>query len=76
MGLGRIALEIPEKLEDLKKSDQNIDLQDGDSIYVPTKPSFILVLGSVYNQISLPFKKDYKIRDYIEECGWFIKGCR
>jgi protein involved in polysaccharide export with SLBB domain len=73
MGLGRIALEIPEKLEDLRKSDQNIDLQDGDSIYIPTKPSFILVLGSVYNQISLPFKKDYKIRDYIEEVGGLSK---
>lgn len=74
MGLGRIALEIPEKLEELKDSDQNIELVDGDSIYIPLRPSYVLVLGSVYNQLSLPYKRDYSVKDYLEDVGGLSKN--
>lgn len=74
MGLGRIALEIPETLEELKDSEQNIELVDGDSIYIPLRPSYVLVLGSVYNQLSLPYKKDYRLKDYIEDVGGLSKN--
>jgi len=74
MGLGRIALEIPETLEELKDSEQNIELVDGDSIYIPLRPSYVLVLGSVYNQISLPYKKDYRLKDYLEDVGGLSKN--
>lgn len=69
IGLGRVALDIPDELEDLKKSNQNIELQDGDYIYIPSKPNYVLVLGSVYNQISLPHSKNKTVRDYIEDVG-------
>ncbi|WP_461828529.1 SLBB domain-containing protein [Aquifex sp.] len=69
IGLGRIALDIPEKLEDLKNHPNNIILEDGDFVYVPSKPNYILVLGEVYNQISLPYIKGKTLSYYLEQVG-------
>ncbi len=69
IGLGRIALNIPNSLKELKNSPDNIELQDGDFIYVPSKPNYILVLGGVYNQISLPYRKDKTVEWYLKEVG-------
>ncbi len=69
MGLGRIALDIPNSLEELKNSPDNIELSDGDYIYVPSKPNYVLVLGGVYNQISLPYRKNLTVQDYLEQVG-------
>jgi polysaccharide export outer membrane protein len=68
-GLGRIAIDIPPLLEDLKNSNQNITLEDGDTIIIPSKPNYVLVLGDVYNQISLPYIKDYNLKDYLNMVG-------
>ncbi|RUM31169.1 MAG: hypothetical protein DSY42_03345 [Aquifex sp.] len=69
IGLGRIALDIPERLEDLKNSPSNILLEDGDYIYIPPRPNYILVLGEVYNQISLPYIKGKPLSYYLELVG-------
>ncbi len=69
IGLGRIALNIPSSLKELKNSPDNIELQDGDFIYVPAKPNYILVLGGVYNQISLPYRKNKTVEWYLKEVG-------
>jgi protein involved in polysaccharide export with SLBB domain len=69
LGLGRISLDIPPLLEDLKNSNQNITLEDGDTIIVPPRPNYVLVLGDVYNQISLPYIKDYRLKDYLDMVG-------
>lgn len=73
-GLGRISLEIPDTLDELKRSNQNIELEDGDIIIVPRKPNYILVLGDVYNQIILPYIKGYKLRDYIFMIGGYRRS--
>ena len=72
--LGRISLNIPDNLEDLKLSDDNIVIDEGDFIYVPKKPNHVLVLGDVYNQISLPFKEKYTVKRYIGEVGGLTKN--
>ncbi|MDW8095279.1 MAG: SLBB domain-containing protein, partial [Aquificaceae bacterium] len=69
MFLGRVALEIPENLQELKKSPSNIVLQDGDIIIVPSKPEVVFMIGDYYNQISLPYMKGYRVRDYINLVG-------
>ncbi len=69
IGLGRIALDIPETLEELKKSKDNIILEAGDYIYIPSRPNYILVLGDVYNQISLPFRKGATLSYYLNQVG-------
>ena len=69
MGLGRIALDIPNSLEALRNSPDNIELSDKDYVYVPSKPNYVLVLGSVYNPISLPYRKNLTVEDYLKQVG-------
>ncbi|MEZ0322723.1 MAG: SLBB domain-containing protein [Hydrogenothermaceae bacterium] len=69
LGIGRIALDIPATLMELKNSNQNIALEDGDTIIVPQRPNYVLVIGDVYNQISLPYIKGYKLKDYLAMVG-------
>ncbi len=69
IGLGRISLDIPDNLEDLKNSPSNITLEDGDYIYVPSKPRYVLVLGEVYNQISLPYIPGKTVGYYVNLVG-------
>ncbi len=70
MGLGRIALNIPPTLEELRKRpDQDIVLEDGDYIFVPSRPNYVLVLGDVYNQISVPYVKGKPLSYYLEQVG-------
>ena len=68
-GLGRIALEIPETLDALKNSPSNIYLTDEDVIIVPARPNYVLVIGDIYNQMSLPYIKGKRVKDYIEMLG-------
>jgi len=65
---GRIVLDLdsrnpsPEKLPDLQ-------LEDGDVFTVPSKPSFINVIGSVYNGNSFVYSEKKRAGDYLREAG-------
>lgn len=69
LALGRIAIDVPVKLEDLKKSRDNVKLVEGDMIYVPREPNYVLVLGDVYNQMSLPYDSHKSVSWYLGQLG-------
>ena len=69
-----MALDIPNRLEELKNSKENIELTDGDYIYVPSKPNYVLVLGDVYNQISLPYREGETVEYYLSQVGGLGKN--
>lgn len=73
MALGRIALEIPADLDELKDHPDNIRLAEGDYIFVPQRPSYILVLGDVYNQMSLPYDSGKTVKYYLNQMGGLAK---
>jgi len=74
MSLGRVALEVPMKLENLKEDPENIKLMDGDYVYIPAKPNYVLVLGDVYNQVSLPYNSGRTVKYYINQLGGMRKN--
>jgi protein involved in polysaccharide export with SLBB domain len=65
---GRIVLDLdprdprPENLPDLP-------LEDGDVFTVPSRPSFINVIGSVYNGTSFVFAENKRAGEYLREAG-------
>jgi len=69
LAMGRMALDIPDDLEDLKGHPDNIRLLDGDYIYIPHRPNYVLVLGDVYNQMSLPHNSGKTVKYYINQLG-------
>ncbi len=46
-----------------------LDLQDGDTYYVPSVPSSVSVIGAVYDQNSFFYTKSLHVRDYVRLAG-------
>ena len=71
---GRITgLEVPKDLNKLKNSSSNILLEDDDRIYIPKKPSEVLIFGEVYNPSALVYHPGMTVKDYIDKAGGFTK---
>lgn len=68
---GQIALNI--KNNDLNKLSEfdNIEVQDGDDIYVPRVSNYVSVIGEVYNEQSFMYRKGSNVKQYIKEVGGY-----
>ncbi len=62
---GRIALEMDAERPELPA----LSLQDGDSITVPSKPSFVAVFGAVLAENSFIHRSNATVGDYIDKAG-------
>ena len=58
--------EVAEHLDKIKDLD-NIEVQDGDDIYIPRTSNHVSVIGEVYNEQSFVFKKGANAKYYIKE---------
>ena len=65
---GRIVLEIPEYAVELKNL-PDLVLEDGDRLYIPSTPSTVSVMGTVYNQNAFIYKKGQTVSDYLNRAG-------
>lgn len=62
---GRIALELDPESPALPA----ITLEDGDRIVVPSRPSFVSVVGSVYNENTLLWRSRKTVGSYLQSAG-------
>ena len=51
----------------------NFLLEDGDQIYIPTKPTMVSLFGSIYQQNPIIFDTQYGVDDYIRFSGGLKK---
>jgi protein involved in polysaccharide export with SLBB domain len=66
--IGRVIVELDElKLQE--NIQENIYLNDGDEIYIPSYTSNVFIFGEVGNPGSVSFKEDANMQDYIERSG-------
>ena len=65
---GRIVLEIGPSRTGVEAF-PDMELEDGDDLLVPHKPSMVNVVGAVYNQNSLLFRENRRIGDYLKLSG-------
>ncbi len=72
----RISLHVTSR--DIKDfpSKSNIDILDGDQIYIPRYSEHVSVIGEVYNEGAYVFKKGAKSKSYIKACGGFTAAAR
>ena len=56
--------------------EENLLLQDGDTLYIPRRSEIITVQGAVLNPASISYKADYSFNDYISEAGGFTDNAR
>ena len=62
---GRVVLELDAKRTQLP----DIVLEQGDEINLPSVPSVISVIGSVYNENALIYKAERTVKDYLKVAG-------
>jgi protein involved in polysaccharide export with SLBB domain len=63
---GRLVLHISSNLQRWTNASSDIQVRAGDTIYVPKRPSVVLVDGSVYNPTGVTFKPG-------KDAGWYLQ---
>ncbi len=62
---GRIALE----LTPVNPMFPNVVLEDGDEVFIPTRPSFVGVFGAVYAESTFIHNNGTRVKDYLAKAG-------
>ncbi len=65
---GRVVIKL-ESLKQFKGSKYDIELENGDSLFVPETPGVINVVGEVYNPTALLYEKDRTVAYYLQKVG-------
>ncbi|MGE5895051.1 MAG: SLBB domain-containing protein [bacterium] len=65
---GRISINLA-PAEKLKETPFDIELEDGDSLSIPSDPKTVQVIGSVYNQNAFVFEKGKAYQHYLTLAG-------
>jgi protein involved in polysaccharide export with SLBB domain len=67
---GRMSIHLAH-LRLLKGSPFDIELEDGDELYIPQKPNVVSVAGAVMTQTSHIYRENFDYRDYIDLSGGY-----
>jgi polysaccharide biosynthesis/export protein len=63
---GRMVIHISSNLKAWENTGQDIQVRDGDVIFVPKHPNIVIVNGSVYNPTAITYKPG-------KNAGWYLK---
>jgi protein involved in polysaccharide export with SLBB domain len=47
----------------------DLPLENGDRLYVPSRPSTVSVVGDVFEQTSFIYREDFRVGDYLKKAG-------
>jgi hypothetical protein len=70
---GRIVLRLY-PLDRFKQTLYDIELEEGDSIYIPPNPNTLQVIGAVYNQTAFIYEKGKGYQYYIDLAGGYTRN--
>ena len=70
---GRMAIRIDQP-NVLKKTPYDLELEEGDSLFVPQNPQSVQVIGSVYNQTAFVYDKEKSYSAYIDLAGGYTEN--
>jgi protein involved in polysaccharide export with SLBB domain len=65
---GRIVLDISPNDRGLDAL-PDIPLENGDRLYVPSRPSTVSVVGNVFEQTAFLYREDFRAGDYLKQAG-------
>jgi polysaccharide export outer membrane protein len=67
--LGRISVTMPKTIDQLIGSPADLPLDDGDKIFIPNTPTFVQIIGEVFNPVTVAFREGLKVKDYLATVG-------
>lgn len=66
---GRVVVRIPSDLKHFRNSPDDVELRDGDSVFIPKRPDFVLVTGQVYNTNAITYIPGQNAAWYLSQAG-------
>jgi protein involved in polysaccharide export with SLBB domain len=63
---GRLVIHISKDIKRWANSPADVQVRAGDLIYIPKRPNFVMVEGSVYNPTAVTYKPG-------KDAGWYLK---
>ena len=66
---GRLVIHISSNAKNWVDTPADIQLRDGDQLYIPKRPNFVMVNGSVYNPTGVTFKPGKSAAYYLQQAG-------
>ncbi|SRR5579875_330556 len=70
---GRLVVHLG-PIDQLVQSANNVELEDGDQIAIPRRPSAVQVLGQVYTPNAIIWQRNLRTRDYLQMAGGPTEG--
>jgi protein involved in polysaccharide export with SLBB domain len=67
--LGRLTIRLEENIETFAGSTFDVELEEGDSIFIPDRPASVNVMGSLYNPTAFIYNPEASVSDYIQMAG-------
>jgi polysaccharide biosynthesis/export protein len=65
---GRVTIKLSD-MKDFAGGEYDIPLENGDNLYIPEKPNFVQVTGSVYNQTAFVYDSAEDVEGYLKKAG-------
>jgi protein involved in polysaccharide export with SLBB domain len=63
---GRMLIHVSSQIEKWQNTQADVEVRPGDTLYIPKKPTFVMVAGQVYNPIAITFSTG-------KHAGWYLK---
>lgn len=67
--VGRVVIHIPSNLNHLAKTPADIELRNGDVLYVPKKSNYVVVSGQVFNPTAVSYLPGRSAKWYLSQAG-------
>ncbi len=72
--VGRVVVKIDRDSDRYRGTDRDIVLEDGDELFIPPVPSYVLMMGDVFNQVGLTYNTENRLGDYLNEVGGITRN--
>jgi len=66
---GRLIINLPTNIAEIKGTAFDIELKDGDRIIIPERPNTVQILGSVTSQSVFVYQPNLTVKDYLDMAG-------
>jgi protein involved in polysaccharide export with SLBB domain len=63
---GRMLIHVSSQIEKWEGTQADVEVRAGDTLYIPKRPTFVMVAGQVYNPIAITFSTG-------KHAGWYLK---
>jgi protein involved in polysaccharide export with SLBB domain len=66
---GRLLIHVTSQIEKWEGTQADVEVRAGDTLYIPKRPTFVMVAGQVYNPIAITFSNGKHANWYLKQAG-------